>query len=160
MIGHEISHAFDYTGSQYNAYGEPVSIYSSDDEQKFVERRQKLADYYSTIEVEPGIYVNGVEKSTEAAADLCGVQALLEYAKTQEGFDYEHFFGSLAHDWASSYPQIYASLLYIDVHALDNLRINVSVQMHDEFYETFDVVEGDGMYLAPEDRIVMWGPNA
>lgn len=160
VMGHEISHAFDFTGSQFNAYGEGVSVYSDGDVQEFVDRRQRLADYFSTIEVEPGVFVNGVEKSTEAAADLCGLQVLLEHAKTLDSFDYEKFFGRFAYNWASSYPPIYKSLLYVDVHPLDNLRVNVSAQMFDEFYSTFGVVEGDGMYLAPEDRIIMWGPNA
>lgn len=43
-----------------------------------------------------------------------------------------------------------------DVHPLSYLRTNVTVQQFDEFYDTFDVKEGDNMYLAPEDRILVW----
>ena len=35
-------------------------------------------------------------------------------------------------------------------------RVNTVVQQFDEFYETYDVKEGDTMYLAQEDRIVVW----
>ena len=31
-----------------------------------------------------------------------------------------------------------------------------AVGMGKEFYETYGVKEGDGMYLAPEDRVVIW----
>ena len=43
-----------------------------------------------------------------------------------------------------------------DPHPLSYLRINVTVQQFDEFLETFDIVEGDGMYLSPEDRVLVW----
>ena len=33
---------------------------------------------------------------------------------------------------------------------------NCVVQQFDEFYETFGVKKGDGMYLAPEDRLEVW----
>jgi hypothetical protein len=43
-----------------------------------------------------------------------------------------------------------------DVHPLNYLRVNVGVQQFDEFCDAFDVKEGDGMYLAPEERIMVW----
>ena len=30
------------------------------------------------------------------------------------------------------------------------------MQQFDEFYETYDIKEGDGMYIAPEKRIAVW----
>lgn len=47
-------------------------------------------------------------------------------------------------------------LLTQDEHPLNYLRANTCVQQFDEFYETFDIKEGDGMYLAPEDRVLVW----
>ena len=43
-----------------------------------------------------------------------------------------------------------------DTHPLHYLRGNVTVQQFDEFLETYGIREGDGMYLAPEDRIAVW----
>jgi putative endopeptidase len=48
-------------------------------------------------------------------------------------------------------------VLLDDTHALSYLRVNVNVQMVDEFYEAFDVREGDGMYVKPEERLKTWG---
>ena len=43
-----------------------------------------------------------------------------------------------------------------DSHSLNYLRVNATVQQFNEFLETYNVKEGDGMYLAPEDRIAVW----
>ena len=159
-IGHEISHAFDYAGSQFNAYGEPVSVFNDADVQTFVAKRQEIADYYSTIEVMSGITIDGKAKSAEATADLSGLQVVLEKARDIEGFDFEKMFGRFAYKWATVYSTYYADLLLIDSHALNNARVNVNAQMFDTFYETYDVSEGNAMYLAPEKRFVMWGSNS
>ena len=43
-----------------------------------------------------------------------------------------------------------------DTHPLPCLRVNVTVMPFDEFAQTYDVRPGDGMYMAPEDRICVW----
>ena len=72
-------------------------------------------------------------------------------------FNYDKFF--------TKYAQINANLaiysseltnLLQDEHPRDYLRTNVPVQQLEEFYETYDVREGDNMYLAPEDRLLIW----
>lgn len=159
VIAHEISHAFDYLGSQYNEYGEPQPIYSAEDVDEFVQIRQKLADRYSQIEVEPGWNVDGIAVSTEATADLCGLQAALAYAG-MEGADKTELLECFARQWAAVYPVEFAGSLKMDAHPLSNLRVNVSAQMCDEFYESFGAQEGDAMYLAPDSRVLLWGPSA
>ena len=53
----------------------------------------------------------------------------------------------------TEYMQLLAS---VDVHAPGKLRTNVQLPNFDEFFETFDVKEGDGMWRAPEDRVIIW----
>ncbi len=36
------------------------------------------------------------------------------------------------------------------------LRINGTLQQYDEFLDFYGITEGDGMYLAPEDRVAIW----
>ena len=43
-----------------------------------------------------------------------------------------------------------------DQHPLNYLRTNVTVAQFDEFCNTYDLHEGNGMYIAPEDRITVW----
>ena len=159
-IGHEVSHAFDYSGSQRNAYGEPVAVFVDADVQEFVAKRQEVADYYSTIEVTPDATIDGMTTSVEATADLCGMQVVLERAKGIEGFDYEKMFGRFAYTWATVYAPAYADLLLIDAHAPNNVRVNVNAQMFEEFYDTYGAAEGNTMYLAPEHRLAMWGKSS
>ena len=50
--------------------------------------------------------------------------------------------------------------LLLDTHPLSNLRVNVNAQMFDPIYDKLGVAEGDAMYLAPNERINILGPNA
>ncbi len=160
VIAHEISHAFDYSGSQFDAFGQPEAIFADADVQEFLTIRQKIADRYSSFEVLPGAAVDGETVSIEAIADLCGLQAVLARASRIENFDYEKFFGQLARSWATVYSPAYADMLLVDAHAPSNLRVNASVQMLDEFYDTYGASSGDAMYLAPDERITMWGKTS
>ena len=47
-------------------------------------------------------------------------------------------------------------ILNTDEHPPGYVRTNVNVQQVQEFYDTFNVTEKDGMYLAPENRLVVW----
>ena len=63
----------------------------------------------------------------------------------------------MANTWCSTMPRdtaaYYATL---DVHAQDKLRVNRVLQTLDEFYTTFGITEGDGMWVAPENRVAIW----
>lgn len=156
-IAHEISHAFDYNGSQLNAYGQPTPVFTEEDVSEFTGRCAKLADRYSALEISPGQNVNGSYTVVEAMADMSGLQATVACAKSEQGADLEKLFGQFAYKWAAVYPATYADMLRIDLHPPANVRVNVSAQMRDEFYDTFGAQEGDAMYLAPGDRVTVWG---
>ena len=44
----------------------------------------------------------------------------------------------------------------IDVHAPGELRTNVTLTNLDEFHKEFDISEGDDMWRAPEERVIIW----
>ncbi len=157
VIGHEITHAFDATGSQFDADGNMVNWWTDEDRAAFEARSAKVADYFSAIEVLPGVPSNGVMMQGEAVADLGGMSAALEIAKGVEGFDYNAFFEAFAAMWRQI--DIAESLEYLvrfDPHPANHLRVNVTLQQFDEFYETYGIAEGDGMYLAPDQRLNVW----
>lgn len=159
-IGHEISHGFDYAGSQLDAYGTPTPVFADADVDAFVLKSSALALYYNTIEIQPGQMVDGQAVVGEATADLSGMQACLELAKQVDGFDYAKYFAGISHMWAEVMSEAMMQQQTLDTHPLSNLRINVSSQMFDELYDQYGVTEGDGMYLPPTERMVMWGENA
>ena len=85
------------------------------------------------------------------------MKCMLAIAAEQEGFDYDAFFRQFASLWRTKMlPNALIMTLATDPHPLGCLRTNVTVQQFEEFYETYDIQPGDGMYLAPEDRISVW----
>ena len=157
---HEISHAFDYVGSQFSGNTEPSPVYSDEDIDRFIAKSSKLADYYSSIEIEPGLNVNGNIVKGEAAADLSGMQAILALAEKSDDIDIENMIRCMSKTWAQVVPETYLFALLSDTHPLNYLRINVNAQMYESVYEALGKNKGDGMYLAPEERIVFWGSAA
>ena len=105
-----------------------------------------LSGYYDAIEPLPGIFVSGSTVKGEAAADLIGLQLVLDLAEGSDGPDMEALFGRLANIYCQVLPSAdYIQLFIADIHPLNYLRTNVNAQMFDEFYETFGVQEEDGM---------------
>ena len=156
-IGHEISHAFDTKGAQYDENGNIVNWWTDEDLKTFHERADKLAKYYSGITAFNGEKVRGDNIKTEAIADMAGMKCVLGLASENKDFDYKAFFEANAAVWRGLYTkELEYMLLTQDVHPLRYLRVNATVQQFDEFYETYGIKEGDNMYLAPENRVLVW----
>lgn len=94
---------------------------------------------------------------SENIADAGGLSCALEAAKGETDVDLTTFFTNWATIWRTkAQPEYQQLLLSIDVHAPAKLRANVQVQNFADFYRTFNVQPGDGMYLAPEKRVSIW----
>lgn len=157
IIGHEFTHAFDTTGSQYDKDGNLRNWWTDTDRNAFRNHTAKVAAYYETILPYPDLGVDGDMTIGETVADLGGLACMMDIAGTIEGFDYEEFFTSFSHIWRKMYPeQMGRIILETDEHPPGYVRTNVNVQQVQEFYTTFNVTAKDGMYLAPEDRLVVW----
>lgn len=156
-IGHEISHAFDTTGSQFDELGNIRNWWTQEDREAFSARADKLVAYYNNIEPMEDQFCNGSQIEGEAIADLVGMKILLRIAKQDDSFDYDKFFRSFAATWRTiTTMQSEFHILMQDNHPLPYLRVNAVVQQFDEFYDTFGIMPGDGMYLAPEQRLEVW----
>ncbi|MCR5222061.1 MAG: M13 family metallopeptidase [Lachnospiraceae bacterium] len=156
-VGHEISHAFDSNGSQYDADGKYRDWWTEEDKKEFKRRVSKMDDYLDGIVAFGDKHFIGTNIDTEMVADMTGLQCALRMASKVEGFDYDKFFTKYANMNASL--EVYSSELSVlmqDEHPLNYSRTNVPVQQFEEFYETYGVKEGDNMYLAPEDRLLIW----
>ena len=155
-IGHEISHAFDSTGAQYDKDGNMTDWWTEEDRTAFLERNQKMEDYYNAIHPWEGQDLHGSIVTGEACADMAGVKVALRMAAEDENFDYDAYFRPYADLWMykESLQRVY--LRINDVHPLPYLRINCTLQQYDEFLDFYGITEGDGMYLAPEDRVNIW----
>jgi predicted metalloendopeptidase len=188
VIGHEITHGFDLQGSQFDADGNLANWWAESDLARFTELNGALAAQYSTIEVLPGLHVNGQLTITENAADLGGLQIaydalgvyLAEHGGTPvatpwstpdaspeaspvAGFDLatatpqQRFFLSAATVWRQKIrEEALATQVRTDPHSPSTVRGTMPLRNMDAFYEAFDIQPGDPMYLAPEERIVIW----
>lgn len=155
VIGHEITHAFDTNGSQYDEKGNLRDWWTAKDKEKFNELSQKVIDYYDTMKVN-GMNVNGTLTVTENIADLGAVSCITEIAK-QKGYDLRELYEAYAVIWASKYRDEYLSYIMTnDYHSPGITRINAVLSAVDDFYTAYGVKEGDGMYQKPEDRPKIW----
>ena len=168
VIGHEISHGFDDSGSRYNADGNLVNWWSDEDLKQFTELGGALADQYSQLEPLPGIFVDGKFTLGENIGDLGGVSAALDGLKIHlkesgnpgliDGFTPEQrFFISWATIWRSkARDEAIKNLVKTDTHSPGQYRAYVPLQNVDAFYEAFNIKPGDGMYIAEDKRVRIW----
>lgn len=168
VIGHEISHAFDDSGSRFDADGNLKNWWSDKDLEKFTERGNNLAELYSSIEVLDSVYINGKFTLGENIGDLGGVLGaydglMLHYENNEKpgkiaGFTPEQrFFMSWATVWRTkTRDEALRTQVKTDPHSPGQYRAYVPLQNIDAFYDAFDVKEGDDMFIAPEERVRIW----
>lgn len=158
IIGHEISHAFDYNGSYFNTDGKVEDWWTEEDRSEFTERAYRLAEYMEDYEFLPGFSIrNGIQVVNEAIADLTSMKCMMRIAAEIPDFDYEKFFYAFANSYAISSTRRGADYFLLpDEHPNGRTRVNRILSATDEFYRTFDIQSGDAMYVSPEDRPKVW----
>ena len=158
VIAHEITHAFDPSGAQYDATGRLNGWWTEADGVAFVARAEKLIKYYNGMTLFNGLQIPGENIQGEAVADMGAMKCMLGLLEQKkENVDYRAFFEGFAECWRgiiSRETEYY--ILTQDPHAPSNIRVNTLVQQFPQFYETYGITEGDGMWLAPEDRVQVW----
>ena len=156
VIGHEISHAFDSGGAQFDQDGNMIDWWTDQDRKVFQEKNKKLADYFNNMHPWEGQDFHGNIMTGEACADMGGFKAMLSIARKKQNFDYDRFFKSYARLWLNKESLQMAYNRIEDVHPMMYLRCNTTLQQYDEFLDFYGIREGDLMYLAPEDRVAIW----
>ena len=92
VVGHEITHAFDVKGSQYDKDGNKKNWWTEEDRKAFQERVDRLVAFYSDLVPMPQISDQtygedgAMRIKSEAIADLGSLKCLLSIAKKQEHF--------------------------------------------------------------------------
>lgn len=157
IIAHEISHAFDTSGSKFDENGKLANWWSESDLKKFEENSKKIRDFYSKIEYLPSYFVNGDLTIGENIADIGAVQCTLNILKESRNVDYKKFFETWPVTFrTSTTKEGEIQFLNLDTHSPVKVRINAAFQQFDEFYKTYGIKEGDGMYVKPDNRIKIW----
>lgn len=168
VIGHEMTHGFDDQGRQFDKEGNLNDWWTAADAEQFTQRANKLADHYSSKIVLDTVHANGRYTLGENIADQGGLrvaytafkkaEAENPYKENLDGFTPDQrFYLAYARLWATNIRnEEILRLTKIDPHSLGNLRTNAALQNIDTFYDAFGIKEGDKMYMAPEERIVIW----
>ena len=159
IIGHEISHSFDDTGSQFDATGRFVNWWTPEDLAHFKAASDKLIAQYDAYMPFPDLHVNGKLTLGENIADVAGLSAAYDAYRAQGNATVETdraFFISFAQSWKAKRREALARQLVItDGHAPDEYRAD-TVRNLDAWYPAFDVKSGQRLYLDPPDRVRVW----
>ena len=168
VIGHEISHGFDDSGSRYNADGNLVNWWTEDDLKQFTGLGGALAAQYSALEPIPGTFVDGKFTLGENIGDLGGINAAYDGLQIHlkqngnpgliDGYTPEQrLFISWATIWRSKMrDEAMKNQVKTDPHSPGMYRAYVPLLNLETFYKAFDIKPGDGMYTAPEKRVIIW----
>ena len=171
VIGHEMTHGFDDQGCQFDKDGNLNNWWTAEDKARFDARTKVMADFFSSIEVAPGVHANGEFTLGENIADHGGLQVAFqafkeneaakpasERLRTRDGFTPEQrFFLAYANVWAGNIrPEEILNRTKSDPHSLGRWRVNGALPHIAAWYEAWNVTPESPLYVAPENRVSIW----
>ncbi len=168
VIGHEISHCFDDSGSRYDKEGNLNNWWTDEDLTQFEALGKNLADQYSAIEILPETFINGPFTLGENIGDLGGVLAAYDALQLNfkengrpENIDEftpeQRFFMSWGTIWRTKMrDDALKNQIKTDPHSPGITRAVQPLLNVDAFYDAFNIKEGDSLYIKPEDRVRIW----
>lgn len=155
VIAHEVSHAFDSTGALYDEYGNYNVWWTEKEMDEYKKMSQSIVEYYNNYEM-MGVKVNGDLTLMENIADL-GAMTCITSIIGDDAKALDEAFGQMTYNWASEDTASFMMyLLSTDTHSPNKVRVNAVLSSCDAFYRIYDIKEGDGMYVAPENRVGIW----
>ena len=160
-IGHEVSHSFDDQGAQFDAQGRLRDWWTKDDLAHFKTASGKLVTQYSSYKPFPDLAVNGQLTLSENLADLAGMGAAYDAYRAASGdkadlaSDREFFIGNALKNRNKLREPALRQRILSDGHSPSQYRAATARNL-DAWYPAFDVKPGQGLYLAPADRVRVW----
>jgi len=156
VIGHEISHAFDNNGAQFDENGNLKNWWTEKDYQAFKDLTKDMIAQFDGIEFHGG-KINGELVVSENIADNGGMGVTIEIMNHLDKPDFEAYFKNWARVWCRKAKEEYIALLLAsDVHSPGELRANMQPRNFKEWYVTFDVKPTDKMFIEEGKRISIW----
>ncbi|KAK8869620.1 hypothetical protein IAR55_000187 [Kwoniella newhampshirensis] len=172
VAAHELTHAFDNTGSQYDDKGRLRDWWTQKTVKNFEERAQCLSKQYSKYYVldEQGkkVYVNGNLTNGEDIGDSGLAQAFLAWKNSADtsdperlpGLDFSEeqlFFLGFARVWAQlTRPATAVSRVRTDPHSPPYWRATGTLRNLDAFHKAFNCKSGSTMNPAKKDQCELW----
>jgi putative endopeptidase len=167
VIGHELTHGFDDQGCKFDGEGNMTDWWTAEDKKKFDDRTAVVRDQFSGYTAIDTIHVNGQLTLGENIADLGGLtMSYYAYKKSLNGAKSPVIDGyngeqRLFIAWAQAWkimmrPEYLKQMVTTNPHSPGNFRANGPLTNMKEFYEAFDVKEGNKMYKPADQRAEVW----
>ncbi|MGB8509311.1 MAG: M13 family metallopeptidase [Pyrinomonadaceae bacterium] len=168
VIGHEITHGYDDSGSNFDLHGNLKNWWTEADKKKFDERADCVVNQFSGFEVEKGLNMTGKLVSGESIADLGGLYVAYDaFQKSLQGKPHpadvdgftaeQRFFLGWAQVWAQKYtPEAARLQAQSDPHPISRFRVNGPLSNMPAFAQAFQCKDGDPMVRPAADRCQVW----
>ncbi|XP_046478357.1 endothelin-converting enzyme homolog isoform X1 [Neodiprion pinetum] len=167
VMGHELTHAFDDQGREYDLHGNLHKWWNNATIERFKNRTECLVDQYNKFEIK-GRHIDGRQTLGENIADNGGLTAAYHaYLKTPKdykdhlplpGFNLTHrqlFFVSFAQVWCSAVTSEAVGLqIEKDSHCTSKYRVVGPLSNSPEFAKEFNCPKGSKMN--PIDKCEIW----
>lgn len=163
-IGHEITHGFDDEGRLYDPEGNYSNWWTEKDATMFEQMSTAVVKLFDGA-VYMGGKVDGKHTLSENIADLGGLAIALtalnaelkKAGEEEKKKAYKDFFSSYAVSWRNKdRPRKAKQALVLDVHSPAPVRVNLIVRNFQEFFDAFDIKEGDAGWVPVAERVKLW----
>lgn len=167
VIGHEMTHGFDDQGRQFDKDGNFNNWWTDADAEAFTKLADGLVEQFDSVVVLGDTHANGRFTLGENIADQGGLRVSYtayhnslgdSEGEVIDGFTPDQrFYLSYANVWAGNIRDAeILSRTKTDSHSLGRWRVNQTVRNIQPFFNAFGIKEGDKMWLAPTDRVIIW----
>lgn len=167
IIGHELTHGFDDQGAQFDADGNLKMWWTDSDYKNFKDKTKLIIEQFNNYKAIDTLHVNGELTQGENIADLGGLtMAYYAYKKSLNGqkspvmagyTGEQRFFISWAQGWKTLMRDAYLKqMIATNPHSPGNFRAVGPLSNMPEFYEAFNIKEGDGMFIPITKRVNIW----
>ncbi len=166
-FGHEITHGFDDQGCKYNAQGNLLNWWTSEDSAKFFTKTKMIVNQFNNYIAVDSLHINGELTQGENIADLGGIIMAYEAFKKTDQFKKnqiiaglspaQRFFLGYALAWmVNERPEAIANQVKSNEHSPAKFRVNGPLSNMPEFFDAFGIKKGDPMWVAEKDRVKIW----
>ncbi len=166
VIGHEITHGFDDSGSRFDADGNLKMWWTAEDRTQFEERAACVIKQFDSYEVQPGLFINGKLTLGENIGDFAGLTVAYEAfqrslagkprpANIDDFTPEQRFFLGWAQVWAGKYTEEAERIqVKADSHSLPRWRVNGPLSNMPQFANAFGCKDGHAMVR--KDACSIW----
>jgi putative endopeptidase len=166
-IAHDLTHAIDALGADFDAAGQPRRWWTEPDRVGFAQAGQCTADQYEGYFIEPGVRLDGRRVLGEAIGDQAGVRvAYLALQRSMQrhpvpvidGFtpEQQFFIAWGQYRGAAESLELQRQMVKGDPHPPSKYRVIGPLSSAPEFQQAFACKAGSAMVRPPERQCAVW----